>query len=172
MGAKLAREAACQPAWLSQSYPIPLWERACSRRRPNSQPDSPAHTPIRPVGAKLARDSGPSGNINTDCSTAIASKLAPTLVLRHAQKTNTHRNPLWERACSRRRPTSQPDSPAHTPIRPVGAKLARDSGPSGNINTDCSTAIASKPAPTLFLRHAQKSTFTAAPPCGSKACSR
>jgi len=30
----------------------------------------------------------------------------------------------------------------------VGAKLARDSGLSGNINTDCSTAIASKPAPT------------------------
>jgi hypothetical protein len=31
---------------------------------------------------------------------------------------------------------------------PVGAKLARDSGPSGNINTDCPTAIASKPTPT------------------------
>ncbi len=36
----------------------------------------------------------------------------------------------------------------------MGAKLARDSGPSGNINTDCPTAIASKPAPTgCFTAH-------------------
>ncbi|CAH0283988.1 hypothetical protein SRABI06_04030 [Pseudomonas brassicacearum] len=31
---------------------------------------------------------------------------------------------------------------------PCGSELARDSGPSGNINTDCYTAIASKPTPT------------------------
>ncbi|CAI8793609.1 hypothetical protein EMIT043CA1_240057 [Pseudomonas brassicacearum] len=60
-----------------------------------------------------------------------------------------------------------PGSPGRTSVRSVGAKLARDSGLSGNINVECAAIFASKPAPTLFLRHAQKPTFTAAP-CGSE----
>ena len=41
-----------------------------------------------------------------------------------------------------------------SPQAPVGAKLARDSDPPGNINTDCPTAIASKPTPTkCFTAH-------------------
>jgi len=47
-------------------------------RRPNSRPDSPGHTPKRPVGAQLARDSGGSVNEDVGCAGLIASKLAPT----------------------------------------------------------------------------------------------
>ena len=38
----------------------------------------PGRTPIRSVGAKLARDEAGTSNITANCPTAIASKLAPT----------------------------------------------------------------------------------------------
>ncbi len=62
--------------------------------------------------------------LSTDLPPSRASSL-PHWIL-----ANTHgvsdMEPLWERACSRRRPCSRPGSPGRTPIRSVGAKLARE----------------------------------------------
>ncbi len=47
-------------------------------RRPNSRPGSPGRTPIRSVGAKLARESGVPVNEDLGCAGPFASRLAPT----------------------------------------------------------------------------------------------
>ncbi len=136
------------------------------------------------VGAKLARDSGLSGSINIECAAIFASKPAPTLVLRHAQKPMLTAAPMWEQSllaiavCQATSIlTASPPSRASPPPTgfeactktnahrspPVGAKLARDSGLSGSINIECAAIFASKPAPPPVLRHAQKPMLTAAP---------
>ncbi len=67
--------ACVRPAWLTGRP-----RSTSTARRPNSRPGSPGRTPVRSVGAKLARDSGLSGNINTDCPAVFASKPAPTSI--------------------------------------------------------------------------------------------
>src|SRR3546814_2807373 len=59
--------------------------------------------PKKPVGAKLARDSGGSACRDVECVSVIASRLAPTVFR------------VLRRRCIR-------------PKKPVGAKFARDSG--------------------------------------------
>ncbi|SFG95464.1 hypothetical protein SAMN03159297_02209 [Pseudomonas sp. NFACC45] len=96
-------------------------------------------------------------------------------------------NPLWERACSRKRgvslgdvecaaafaskpaPTVFPEwlQDAHSPPIPCGSEPARESGVSVCGDVECAAAFASKPAPTVFsgwLQDWQSPQI----PCGSE----
>ena len=62
--------------------------------------------PCRPeilCGSGLARESGGSVTLVGGSCTAIAGKPAPTFVLPRMQNSLPSRDPLWERACSRKR---------------------------------------------------------------------
>jgi hypothetical protein len=80
VGAGLPAMAACQPTKSSQMYPTQLWERACSRRRPDSRPVSSECTRSN-CGSWLACDGGlPANQSLTDVPDSIvgASLLAMT----------------------------------------------------------------------------------------------
>ena len=124
-----------------------------SPRRPDSRPGSPSRTPIRSVGAKLARDGASQLNIHvTEPPSSRASSLPHPISANTKFILNTE--PLWERACSRRgqhiqhfhrlehrlreqarshMDFRQPQD-AQTPQNPVGAGLlAKASVPSNMI---------------------------------------
>ncbi|TWS03948.1 hypothetical protein FJD35_30555 [Pseudomonas mandelii] len=54
-----------------------------------------------PCGSEPARDEAVTFNINVDCHTAIASRLAPTVDSWCSQNSGFTAQPMWERACSR-----------------------------------------------------------------------
>ncbi len=57
VGASLLAKAACQPTNFCQMYSFQLWERACSRRRPDSRPIS-ARCTLFNCGSEPAREGG------------------------------------------------------------------------------------------------------------------
>ncbi|AHL32001.1 hypothetical protein CD58_03395 [Pseudomonas brassicacearum] len=59
-------------------------------------------TPTIPCGSGLARESGGSVCDDIGCADTFASKLAPTGFCVVCRGCDTH-NPMWERACSRKR---------------------------------------------------------------------
>ncbi|VVM77496.1 hypothetical protein PS647_02135 [Pseudomonas fluorescens] len=128
VGASLLAKAACQPTNSSQMYPAQLCERACSRRRPASQPIP--HRCTQPnCGSGLAREDGPPANqFLTDVPSPIVG--AGLLAKTARQPTNSSQMypaQLWERACSRRRPTSQP-IPCRCPQPNCRSEPVRDDG--------------------------------------------
>jgi hypothetical protein len=65
--------------------------------------------PTKPsCGSGLARESGGSVTLVGGSCTAIAGKPAPTFVLQRMQNSLPSRDPLWERACPRKRWFSHP----------------------------------------------------------------
>ena len=75
-------------------------------RRPDSRPDSPV-IPRADCGSGLAREDGGTSNTDASWPTAFASKPAPTGI-GSGRKFIGHTDPMWERACSRRRRHIQP----------------------------------------------------------------
>jgi hypothetical protein len=67
------RNTFVQPSWLTGRP-----RSTSTARRPNSRPGSCGRTPIRSVGAKLARDDGVPVNEDVGCAGLFASRLAPT----------------------------------------------------------------------------------------------
>ncbi len=67
------RNTFVQPSWL-MGRP----RSTSTARRPDSRPGSCGRTPIRSVGAKLARDDGVPVNEDVGCAGLFASRLAPT----------------------------------------------------------------------------------------------
>ncbi|MDR6607664.1 hypothetical protein J2X87_002735 [Pseudomonas synxantha] len=126
VGAGLLAKTACQPTNFHRMYSVQLWERACSRRRPASQPISTECTRSN-CGSGLAREDGPPADQfppNVLGPIVGAGLLAKTA----CQPTYFHRMysvQLWERACSRRRPASQPISTECTRSN-CGSEPARD----------------------------------------------
>ncbi|OOG89281.1 hypothetical protein B0E42_01980 [Pseudomonas sp. A25(2017)] len=151
---KIKSEAAFQPTCLSRSYthpicgskacsrgglpadlalpvvhPSDLWEQSLLARRPSSRPVSPGRTPIRSVGAKLAREAAfqptclSRSYTHPICGSKACSRggLPADLSL-----PVVHPSDLWEQSLLARRPDSRPGSSGRTPIRSVGAKLARE----------------------------------------------
>ncbi len=112
----------------SESIRHPLWERACSRKRPGVQhrcqltrrhrEQARSHIGSRmcprsesiqhpPVGASLlAKAVGQSATMSTGMPPSLAS--SPTLDLGCDHDLNQSGIPLWERACSRKRWVNQP----------------------------------------------------------------
>ncbi len=123
-------------------------------RRPSSRPGSPGRTPVKSVGAKLAREDGGTSKADASWSTAIASKFY------------SHRDLQWPKIC-RLSPTQ------------CGSELAREGGviadlflqlcPRTNCGAvregdstvdeyvECSSLFASRLAPTGETRSHQES---------------
>ncbi|MGF6555403.1 hypothetical protein ABIA48_001783 [Pseudomonas sp. S30_BP2TU TE3576] len=128
VGAGLLAKTACQPTNFHRMYSVQLWERACSRRRPASRPISTECTRSN-CGSGLAREDGlPANQFPPNVLGPIVG--VSLLAMAACQPTNFHRMysvQLWERACSRRRPASQPTSTECTRSN-CGSEPARDGG--------------------------------------------
>jgi hypothetical protein len=109
------------------------------------------HCPMKTnCGSQPAGESGLSANINVECKTAIASRLAPTMGFGGAV-VSINSSVFTDRTTPK----------YHCPMKTnCGSQPAGDSGLSANINIECKKAIASRLAPTMgfrwclgFLRH-------------------
>ncbi len=94
-----------------------MWERACSRKRPDSQPLSNCHPAIQKCGSGLAREDGLAANHSLP-DTPRFKNVGAGLPAKTAWQPTTlcltpHDSKMWERACSRKRPDSQPLSNCH-----------------------------------------------------------
>jgi hypothetical protein len=103
-------------------YTGPLWERACSRRRPAGRPAS-GGCAGSPVGAGLPAKAACQPTriwrmYRIPCGSEPAREGGLLADLHLADVPD----PLWERACPRRRPASRPESGGCT-RSPVGASL-------------------------------------------------
>src|SRR5471032_1772051 len=129
----LPAKAACQPTYLFRMHSVQLWELACLRRRPASRPISFGCTqsncgsePAREggltadlslpdalgpiVGARLAREGGLPANpsLSDALGPIVGAGLPAKAACQPTHIFRMHSVQLWERACSRRRPASQP----------------------------------------------------------------
>ncbi len=115
------RNACVRPAWLTGRP-----RSTSTARRPNSRPGSPGRTPIRSVGAKLARDEASKPNIHvTEPPSSRAGSLPHSIFSGHK---------------------------IHIQHSPTVGALAREEVSTSNIFIDCNAAFASKPAPTRETR--------------------
>ncbi|TWC25952.1 hypothetical protein FBY09_1531 [Pseudomonas sp. SJZ101] len=134
-----------------------------------NRPQTPCPPQI-PCGSGLARESGGSACSDVECAAVIASKPAPTWVVRIAHRPLAHpRSPVGAGLLAKAvgqlavmlnvLPSSRAGSLPHgcpnrpqtpcPPQIPCGSGLARESGRSACLYVECATAFASKPAPTV-----------------------
>jgi hypothetical protein len=147
VGAGLLAKAACQSP---QMLPEPPFSQASQLPHLELCQAENLSSPPIPCGSGLAREDGVSATTNAARATAFAGKPAPTFGAVPGREFELTPDPLWERACSRRRHVSHHKCcPNHRfrrqathldlcqsgnlspPPIPCGSGLARESGLSG-----------------------------------------
>jgi hypothetical protein len=159
--------AARQPTSLSQMHPIPLWELACQRWRPDSRPISRRCTP-NPVGAASpAMAACQSTNLLQVYTEPCGSWPAGDGGLTVAQSLAGVHRTLWELACRRWLPDSRPIScrctrstvgaglPAMAPCQPTNLSQMYPepcgSWPAGDGGLTVAQSLAGVPGPQWDL---------------------